>query len=242
MWLVRHHTCGDIIDLDHESGRWRYVDDSEKPANAKKLVDLPVRGGYTDEGEHRFYKYWTDDEHYVFRTYDGKIFDLFHELGDGTIIELMPGTRAELEPSKYADGRPHLGYSDFRLKDKDGNVLYETTYFSKKYLDYYMVDFTPDPDLGLADWDFFVALKGGIEELSERARKASGASSSALPSQGHDIAPISSGDLLHAHTGDLCSRDGNWAVMDDLQASRFFRQGERFPPHAGRDVIWVWVP
>ncbi len=172
MWLYQHHTCGDFIDLDHATGNWRYIDASEFPPDAVKLVDFPVRGSYEDENGHRFYCYWTDDEHFVFRTHDGKVFELFRKLEDGTVIDLMPGVVAEIQASRYTDGRTKTGFSDFRIVDGNNNLLYEYTYYSQKYLNLYLHDFTPDPDRRLADWDFFVALKGGIEELRDRARGA----------------------------------------------------------------------
>jgi hypothetical protein len=170
MWLYKHHTCSDIIDLDHESGRWRSVSDSEKPHGAKVLADFPVHGSYTDEDGKRYYCYWTDDARFTFRTFDNKIFEICHKDSNGQIDYSPEGLRCELSPSHYSDGRLRQGYSDLRLVNNAGAVLFETSYNSNYYLQLYGSDFTAAAMVqDLSDWDFFVALKGGMEILAERA-------------------------------------------------------------------------
>ncbi len=61
MWLYQHHTCSDLIDLDPDTGRWRHVQDEEKPKGAGFWLDLPVKGSYLQETDKRYYSYWTDD-------------------------------------------------------------------------------------------------------------------------------------------------------------------------------------
>lgn len=48
-------------------------------------------------------------------------------------------------------------------------------------------------------------------------------------------------DLLSAFTNEICPASGEWAVMDDLQATSRFARGERVPSHKEREVFWVWL-
>jgi len=242
MWLYQHHTCSDIIDLDHESGRWRPVADSEKPAGARVLADLPVRGSYTIEDERRFYKYWTDDERFVFRADDGAVIEICRERPDGTTMESHPGLRCEIEPAKYGDGRLRQGMSTVRLVDGQGGLLYELTYNSDRYLKLYGSDFTAAASVqDLSDWDFFVALKGGIEMFAEQA--ASGRIPLNIDDKGQvDLngAKVAYADLLFADSGAACPRSGIWVQIDDLRASSFIERGKAMPSAAGVEVRWVW--
>jgi hypothetical protein len=52
--------------------------------------------------------------------------------------------------------------------------------------------------------------------------------------------PVSD-DLLSASTGQPCPKDGQWAVMNDLQGKASLQKGRPMPQHQGRDVTWVWV-
>jgi hypothetical protein len=47
-------------------------------------------------------------------------------------------------------------------------------------------------------------------------------------------------DLITASTGQTCPKDGNWAVMNDLQGKATLKKGDKMPQHQGRDVVWVW--
>lgn len=170
MWLYKHHTCADIIDLDHESGRWRPVADAEKPKGAKVLADLPVRGSYTEESGKKFFCYWTDDQKFVFRTFDEKLFEICKEHGDGHTELLIPGVRCDINPAKLSNGSLRQGFSEVRLVDAQGHCLYEFAYNSEYYLRLYSSDFTAASAVqDLSSWDFFVALKEGIEIFTERA-------------------------------------------------------------------------
>jgi hypothetical protein len=104
MWLYCHHTASDIIDLDHESGRWRPVADSEKPPGARVLADLPVRGSYTVEDGKRYCSYWTDADTYVFRTPEDHVFEICSKSADGTITLLNPGLLARSIPPRTPPG------------------------------------------------------------------------------------------------------------------------------------------
>lgn len=53
-------------------------------------------------------------------------------------------------------------------------------------------------------------------------------------------AAAASDDLLFAATGQKCPKDGNWAVMNDLQGKINLKKGDKMPQYQGRDVAWVW--
>ena len=242
MWLYRHHTCGDIIDLDHVTGRWRPVDDDEKPAGARVLADLPVRGGYEIEDGKYYFTYWSDDEAFIFRTPENDIFEICRKTPDGTIIESQPGLHVEIEPSKYGDGRLRQGYSDVRLLDKDDKLLYELSYNSDFYLRLYGSDFTAAAMVqDLSDWDFFVALKGAVEIFAERA--ATGRVEMTYNDDGSGnigAVRIKPEDILTAWSGEVCTRSGVWAAVDDVRVTVTIKEGAVVPQHEGRDTQWVW--
>ncbi|MED5618018.1 hypothetical protein [Ideonella sp. BN130291] len=242
MWLYRHHTCSDIIDLDHLSGRWRPVDDSEKPASARVLADLPVRGSYTVEDGRRYFSYWTDDDRFVFRADDGTVFEICQKLTDGRTLESRPGMRCRIEPAKHGDGRLRQGLSTVTLVDADGAPLYELTYNSEHYLKLYGSDFTAAAMVqDLSDWDFFVALKGAIEIFSERA--ASGKVPLTIDDKGRaelngNTVPYD--ELVFADSGAPSPRSGIWVTVDDVRSSVEVRKGEPLPSYRGNEVRWVW--
>ena len=242
MWLYRHHTCSDLIDLDHESGRWRPVDESEKPPGAKVLADLPVRGSYAIVDDKRYCNYWTDDGLYVFRASDDAVFKLFRTDADGAVTSLMPGARGVIEPATHGDGRARHGLSRFRLMDGQGRLLHELVYDSAYYARLHAADVTAAAAVqDLSDWDFFVALAGGIEMLAERA--TSGRRPLTLDDEGFaavDGRRIAEQDLLYADSGDLCPRAGIWACIDDLRGSMFVAKGAAMPRWQEREVRWVW--
>ncbi len=242
MWLYKHHTCSDIIDLDHESGRWRSVSDSEKPLGAKVLADLPVHGSYTDEDGRRYYCYWTDDARFIFRTFDNKIFEVCHKDSSGRIDYSPEGLRCELSPSHYSYGILRQGYSDVRLLNNAGAVLFETSYNSNYYLQLYSSDFTAAAMVQeLSDWDFFVALKGGMEILAERAE--SGRLEMSFDGNFEttiDSKKVSAHDLIYGESGQPCSRPGIWAAVDDLRTTVSLKSGDILPTVGGRDGQWVW--
>ena len=241
MWLYKHHTCSDLIDLDHDTGRWRPVDDSEKPPGARVLADLPVRGSYTDVGDKRFYSYWTDDQRFIFRTYDGQVFELCRKLANGTVVESSPGLRCVIEPAKYSDGRLMPGKSSVSLVSSDGKVLYTLAYDSDYYLQLYASDFTAASAVqDLSDWDFFVALKGAIEIFAERA--TSGRVQLTIEDDGAvvDGRKIQQAELLFADTGKACPRSGVWVCVEDMRHGLTVRAGDAMPALAGRAVQWVW--
>lgn len=249
MWLYRHHTCNDIIDLDHTSGRWRPVDKSEHPPEACILADLPVRGSYVEVGDKRCYGYWTEDESYVFRTSDGFVCELCRRAPDGSVLESNPGLRCEIEPARYVDGRLRPGMSEVRIVSARGEVLHELTYNSAYYQRLHAFDFTAASMVqDLSDWDFFIALQWGIEEFAECAASgriplifgpttATSVVTAAL--KGRRVAPDA---LLRAATGESCPQQGLWHWMHDLRRSQHVELGDPMPDLDGERATWVCSP
>ncbi|BEP59144.1 hypothetical protein GmRootV118_63880 [Variovorax sp. V118] len=243
MWLYLHHTASDLIDLDPTTGRWRPVDDAEKPPGASVLADLPVKGGYTIENDKRYYSYWTSDEKFVFRADDGAVLDICQKRDDGSVVMLPPVLRSEIAPSRYGDGRLRQGFSQFRLIEvATGQVVFELDYNAERYQRLYQADFTAAAaEQDLSDWDFFIALQGAIEIFEERAASGRVAFSvqddGSAQVQGHRMRRD---ELLFADTGQTCPRSGIWACLIDLRVSVAVTQGEPMPSNGGRPVQWVW--
>jgi len=241
MWLYQHHTCSDLINLDPSMGRWRHVLDEEKP-KGKVLADLPVQGRDLEENGKRYYKYWTDDGRFVFSTSDGCAIDICRKHADGRIEMLVPGLHCEIAPTKLPDGRLRPGYSDVSLKDGVGTTLCALTYHSAYYARLFNSDITAAAMVqDLSDWDFFVALQGGIEIFSERAE--SGRVQLTLDvDQGAviDGHRLSGDDLIYGSSGDLCPKSGVWAAVDDLRETAVLMAGDRLPMYRGQATQWVW--
>jgi hypothetical protein len=241
MWLYKHHTCSDIIDLDPVTGRWRYVEDADKPPGARVLAELPVRGSYTEVDGKRFCSYWTDDDRFEFRTPEGRVIEICRKLPDGTVQESHPGLRCVIEPSRERDGRLKPGWSDVSLVTAQGDVLYRLSYDAGTYLRLYASDFTAAAAMqGLADWDFFVALKEAIEVFAKRA--ASGQRQLTLSHDGAVIEgrKVPKDDLLFAGSGTSCPRSGVWVCVEDMRAARIVQAGEPMPCVGDQPVQWVW--
>jgi len=242
MWLYQHHTCDEIIDLDHATGRWRPVADLEKPKSARVLADLPVRGSYTVEDDRRYFSYWTDDEHFVFRADDGKMVEVCHKLPNGVVVMPDPGLKCVISPARYGDGRFRQGRSEVKLINGVGDVLYELVYNSQRYLRLYQSDHTAAAAVqDLADWDFFVALQGAVEIFGERA--VTGRVPLTLDEHGAPTvgdAGLAHDELLFAESGERCPREGVWANVDDVRVARHIRQSEVMPELDGRPSRWVW--
>lgn len=242
MWLYLHHTASDIIDLNPATGHWRPVDDSEKPAGALVLADLPIRGGYTIEGDKRYFNYWTADKKFVFRTDHDLEFEICQKRSDDSIVMLAPTLDCTIVPSRYSDGRLRQGFSQVRLLDAAGDAVFELDYDAERYLRLYQSDLTAAAAVqDLADWDFFVALKGAFEIFKERA--ATGRIAFSIDDDGtvqiqgrrmpHD-------ELIYADTGQKCPKSGVQASLMDLRVSAAVAHGESMPASNGDPVQWVW--
>jgi hypothetical protein len=106
-----------------------------------------------------------------------------------------------------------------------------------------MHDFTPDPSIDLSTWDFFMALKEGVESYAARAK--SGRVQVTMAAPGEETygikSTIRSDQLIICGSGQLCPKAGVWAVADDLRARRIMKKDERFPQNNGAEVSWVFV-
>lgn len=173
MLLYHHHTADDVIELNDATGSWRPVAEADHISPAELAIayrhSYPICGSYTIENDQRYFLYWTPGKVLVFRTPEGVRHELFKYIAEEKYRDLMNGARVTLTASTFRDGRLNPGFSDFKLIDKHGNVLHQLRYFSQKYLDFYLQDFTYTPDRDLSDWDFFVALQRGIEEMASKS-------------------------------------------------------------------------
>lgn len=176
MYLFAHYTAADVIDLDDLTGNWAPIlDDDDEPLMVGQMsmlqrADFSVRGSYTVEHEKRCFFYWTDDNELVFRTPDERRFGLFRRENDGKLIELIPGMSVDLQPALVHGCRALPTMSTFTLTGADGATLFAITYDSARYLQAYQSNVTFTPDEDLSDWDFFVAVKRAVDELTGIAR------------------------------------------------------------------------
>jgi hypothetical protein len=241
MYIYKHHTAVDVIDLDDHTGLWSPVPEQNgKPImiglmSMAQRVNDPIRGSYAIENEKRCCFYWTDDSELVFRTPSDERFCLFRRERDGLLIDLMPTVIAELQPSTYGDGRTIPDMSTFTLADAAGKTLFEISYNSSRYLQYYLGNFTNVPDEDLSDWDFFVAVKRAIEELKIIAK-----SCAAISADEPTTAALAAGVVI-AETGTLCPRAGLWAACRHMEVRCKLTLGEKVPDVEDRRETWVWI-
>lgn len=237
MKIYRHHTAVDVIDLDDQTGHWVPVE--KKPGERfgvgqmamAQRVDHSIRGSYTIESEQRYSFYWNEDNELVFRSSDNRRYVLLRQDKDGHLVDLMPEVRTELLPATYGDGRAMANMSTFRLIGANGVALVEVTYDSDRYLQYYLGNTTFVPDEDLSDWDFFVAVKGELDELKLIARAAA-----------PNLSLAGSADVpLVADTGARCIRAGEWVVYNNIGERCALKLGDVLPDVEGHAAHWVWV-
>lgn len=241
MYIYRHHTADDVIDLDDRTGLWAPVpENADGPifVGSMSIVlrsDFEIRGSYAIENDRRNCFYWTDDQNLVFRTHDNKRLALFRRESDGRLVDLMLQVRAELQPAAHGDGRLIANMSTFRLIDAGGHKLFEISYDSERYLQYYLGNFTFVPDEDLGDWDFFVSVKRAVEELKIIARACAVTTHSDLK------AAASAADVIIAETGTASPRDGIWVACHDLNIRCRLSLGDKIPDVEGGHDTWVWI-
>lgn len=246
MYIYRHHTASDVIDLDPETGRWTPVADADRPPVGALAVTYrdayPIRGSYTEEGGKRYCMYWTSDSRFEFLPANQAPISIGQRCADGSTKMDDLGMRCTIEPAKYNDGRLRQGFSRFTLVSGAGHALFEIAYNSDVYLQMAGADFTSASGFeDIGEWDFFVALKNAIETLTDEASTGR----TELRLSGDDTALIhgtrvSRDALLYAESGSRCTRNGIWAVTDDLRHFAQFTEGETLPRHQERAVQWVW--
>lgn len=161
--LYRHHTDEDLIELDPETGHWRHIDEDDHPSPGCLSIALrhsyPVRGSYAIENGRRYCLYWLDRV-LVLRTADERQYRLFRF--DGVRYhDLRAGVRIELDTDA---ARP--GHNTLSIIDASGAYSHRLVYDAVPYLRLYGYDFTYAPDRDLSDWDFFIGLLRGIDELA----------------------------------------------------------------------------
>jgi hypothetical protein len=241
MHIYRHHTAVDVIDLDDRTGLWLPVaeEDGEPIFTGSMPIsmraDFSIRGSYAIENEKRCSFYWTDDGELVFRTPDNQRFCLFRREPGGILIDLMPNVSADLQPATYSDGRAIPDMSTFSLVDGVGKTLFEISYDSTRYLQYYLGNFTFVPDEDLSDWDFFVAVKRAVEELRIIAR-----SCAVISAENPKTAALAA-DVVIAETGTRCPRAGIWVACRHLCERRMLCAGDHIPDVDGHGEMWVWI-
>lgn len=240
MYIYRHHTADDVIDLDDSTGHWVPVPaDDDEPIFVGSMsivlrADFQIRGSYTIEDEKRCCFYWSDQGELIFRTPDNRRISLFRREQGGRLVDLMPQVSADLQSSTYGDGRAIPNMSTFSLVGGDGEKLFEISYDSGRYLQYYLGNFTFAPDEDLSDWDFFVAVKRAVDELKIIARSCAVISTDNPKDE-------NAADIIVAETGSISPRAGLWVACHDLNARCKLAVGDRVPDVDGRHETWVWV-
>ncbi|MBP1317823.1 hypothetical protein RJO15_19815 [Herbaspirillum huttiense F1] len=229
MLVYQHHTGSEIIDFEPENGLWRYPEEEQRTSDLEILArfSLPVRGSYTEVNEKRYYLYWTADRILNLITPDNKTYPLFRHLKEALFEDLSNGLQIVIAPTQNNDGSEKQGYSTVRLSDKDGRILHEVSYNSRYYLELYMSDLTPFTDRTLSTWDFFVALKDGVEKIRKKC----------VPWPG-TIADVV---RIRSKSGQTCPKSGFWLVADLVDDKIECKQGDIMPLSLGRDVAWEWI-
>jgi hypothetical protein len=243
MYLYRHHTADDIIDLDDRTGHWSPVESNDDDPiivgqmTMLRRASFSIRGSYTIEDEKRSCFYWNDDDELVFRTPDNKRFCLFKLEGGNQLTDLLPDISVSLEPATYGDGRQIPNYSTFRLVDGSGTTLFDTSYDSQRYVYFYSNNFTFAPDEDLSDWDFFVAVKRTVDELKliAQAQVQASATASAVSKS------FAQEKLITAETGQPAPCAGLWVPCNRLNIRCVFSKGESLPNIDEQATTWVLV-
>lgn len=163
--LYRHHTDDDLVELDPETGQWHHIDEDDHPSpgclSIAQRHSYPVRGSYTVENGCRYCLYWDRNQILVLLTADEQRYKLFQFDADQRYRDLRAGLRIELDADA---ARP--GHNSFTISDASGACSHRLVYDAMPYLRLYGFDFTYAPDRDLSDWDFFIGLLRGIDELA----------------------------------------------------------------------------
>lgn len=125
--------------------------------------------------------------------------------------------------------------STFSLVDATGKKLFETSYNSTRYLQYYLGNFTFAPDEDLGDWDFFVAVKRAVEELKIIAKACT-----VISADSRKTGALTT-DVVIADTGTACPRAVVWAACLQMETRCRPSVNEALPDVDGRSGPWVWI-
>lgn len=234
MWLENFLRARPVIDFDPDTGESRIVGGDELPEGTA-LVDVSekLHGSYLDEsdemhvkfgaptavGHKKFYRYWLPDN------------VRFHfQDSDGTRIEIDGRRYAELKDAVDVAGHAIAGHMQFSIYEADGQLIYRHIYDQTPYLTAYMMDFSfPAPEL--ADWDFFVALKGSFDYMRENAHKHHATGSPEF------VARVASGQPV--------PRSGWWFTPAEVGSRKRFKKGDVFPEVQNGSygaIFWQWSP
>lgn len=230
MYLYRHHTIDDLIDLDDATG----VSHPLPPDQADALhagglpiafrADAAVRGSYTIEDGRLCSLYWTSDHVLVLRTPDQPRLALFRRGADRLLVDLMPGASMAITD----DG----DMATFSLTDSAGANIFAFSYEAQRYRTLFgmgsMIAFTPDDTLG--DWDFFVGARTAFDEL-KRIALACAVLAGTAPATG----------LTMARSGEPCPRAGLWVACRYLDTWRSLAAGEALPHIQQKIEDWLWM-
>lgn len=236
MWLENFLRAKPVVDFDPTTGRSFVVGVDELPAGVALVdIDDKLHGDYLDEsdemhvklgsretvGSKKFFRYWLPNN------------VRFHfQDSDGTRIEIDGLRYATLEEAKDVAGNPLAGHMQFSIYEPDGQLIYRHIYDQTPYMTAYMMDFSfPEPEL--ADWDFFVALKGSFDYMRENAHKHHG-----TPRENDPFIP-------HVAAGQPAPRPGWWFTPAEQGSRRYFTRGDTFPEIQGNAygaTFWQWSP
>lgn len=236
MWLENCLTAKPVIDFNPESGEYRVVGPDEIP-DGVALVNISERlyGDYLDEQDDahlklggvvrkdakQFFVYWNES-----RT------RFYFQDSTGSRIEIDGRRAAVIEPAVDVAGNCAADHMQFSIYEPDGQLIYRHIYDQSPYMTAYMMDFSfPEPEL--ADWDFFVALKGSFDYMRENAHKHHGAASPGDPS------------ISRVEAGKPASRSGWWFTPAKQGSRRYFKQGDVLPEIEGSTygaTFWQWSP
>lgn len=236
MWLENFLRAKPVADFDPNSGQLRLIGIDELPEDIP-LVDIAdqILGSYLDEsddmhvkfgsreatGSKKYFRYWLPDN------------VRFHfQDSDGARIEIDGKRYATLEDAKDVAGNSIDDHMQFSIFEPDGQLIYRHIYDQSPYMTAYMMDFSfPEPEL--ADWDFFVALKGSFDYMRENAHKHHGQETS-------DASHIG-----RVAGGNECPKSGWWFTPAKQGSRRYFKLGDVFPMMDGNDygaTFWQWSP
>lgn len=236
MWLDNFLRATPVADFDPDSGELRLLGSDELPEGVP-LIDIAddIQGTYLDEsdemhvkfgsrevaGDKKYFRYWLPDN------------VRFHfQDSDGVRIEIDGKRYATVEDAKDVAGNSIDGQKQFSIYEPDGQLMYRHIYDQSPYMTAYMMDFSfPEPEL--ADWDFFVALKGSFDYMRENAHKH------------HEQSSAATSDISRVAGGRKCPHSGWWSTPAKVGSRRYFKQGDVFPMIEGSSygaTFWQWSP
>ena len=228
-----------VIDIDPETGIWRLATDEEAPQDIA-LAYLensegknPIAGNYLDLKSVQYFIYWN--------SLDKKKAKFFFRTSEGFVTEIDGKKYAECIYATDTAGNPQPDHRQFSIYAEDGQLLYRTIYYSKRYEELFFAEKYGSPnviyaaDLTLGDWDFFVSVVDSFDYMKERRlEEAKNANQWAGEGNiGHNVA-----------AGQPCPEAGWWFTPAQAGSRRYFKLGEIMPSLGGDYglTFWQWSP